>query len=79
MLSATLYTTSGDPGSAPAVQTNLGLNSNTSIAVSIAYDRQGGFFSTASETLPLFESRSYNLRVGRTREPRLRDRIGPGQ
>jgi hypothetical protein len=59
MLSATLYATSGEPGSAAAVQTNLGLNSNTSIAVSIAYDRQGGFFSTASETLPLFESRSY--------------------
>jgi hypothetical protein len=68
-LSAKLFTVSGAPGSAPPTSTDIGLVANSSIAVSIENDRSGGFFATATESLPGFESRSYIYESGSLGSP----------
>ena len=69
LLIAKLFSVSGAPGSGPPIQTDLGLTSTTSFAVSIENDRSGGFFATATENLPAFESRSYIYESGSLGSP----------
>jgi hypothetical protein len=57
-LTATLYTTSGNPG-APVTQTSLGLSGNDSVAITVTEKPGGGYWATATENLVSFEARSY--------------------
>jgi hypothetical protein len=56
---ATLFTTSGAPGTQPVVPTDLGLVTDSSVSLSISNDGSMGYWATATEYLPNFETRSY--------------------
>jgi hypothetical protein len=69
-LTATLYTTSGNPGSSPATKLDLGLTTHDSFAISVASDRAGGYWAAASENiLPTFDARSYIFASGALGSP----------